>query len=95
MWICIDGITDDVIRFQDKSKLWTTISQLIFEIKRWSKSQDIGNVHDYAAGMFSFRYQNVFEISRYIMGGLENRRYLAPNRWQIITWINDDELPAS
>ena len=29
------------------------------------------------------------------MGGLENSKYLAPNRSQIITWINDDELPAS
>ena len=38
MWIYTDDITDDVIRFQDTSKLWTSISPLIFETERRFKS---------------------------------------------------------
>ena len=46
----------DVTRSQSRSDLEIDISPSIFELERRSKAQNIGNTHDYLAGIFNFRY---------------------------------------
>ena len=47
---------DDVIRSNNKSKFWTTVTPSIFKLECQSKAQNIRNARGYLVGIFNFRY---------------------------------------
>ena len=53
----VDCFIDDVIGFQNRSKLWTPIALSIFELEHPSKAQNVTNDHGYHCSIFKFRYK--------------------------------------
>ena len=52
----MDCFIDDVIRLQNKSKLWTTIALSILQLEYRSKAQNVKNAHGYLSSIFNLRY---------------------------------------
>ena len=52
----IHDVIHDVTRSQSRSKFEIDISPSIFELRRRSKAQNVGNAHGYLSGIFNFRY---------------------------------------
>ena len=61
-------VNDDVTGSQSRSIFKIAMSS-IFELKRRSKRQNIGNADGYIAGIFKFRYYFRLKIYTYIFQG--------------------------
>ena len=53
----LECFVDDVIRSQNKSKVWTTIALSKFELEKRSKAQNVGNWTGYQKFKFQFHIQ--------------------------------------
>ena len=52
----VDCFIDDVIRFQNRSKIWTAIALSVFELEHRSKAQNVTNAHSYLCSIFKFQF---------------------------------------
>ena len=59
----VDCFIDDVIRFQNRSKIWTAIALSVFELEHRSKAQNVTNAHSYLCSIFKFQFHFRQKIS--------------------------------
>ena len=82
-------VIDDVTTSQSRSNFEIDISPSIFELRRRSKAQNVGNAHGYLSGIFNFRYTSGKKrLSRAQNGGhfenfeISNTASIWPQIWK-------------